>query len=103
MLFLPMSVLHFFLHHSDSPGTVPSLLLNSLSKNLQESVVYASTASELWSDLRDHFSHSNYPCNFQLRQFLATFQQELLSITNYFTIAICCQSLFSCSSRGKTK
>ncbi|KAL4182551.1 hypothetical protein AMTRI_Chr11g93850 [Amborella trichopoda] len=73
----------YFLHHFDSPGTVLNklafidgtlskpessssfslwkrcndmVLTWSLSKDLQERIVCASTSFEVWSDLRDHFS-----------------------------------------------
>ncbi|KAL4204021.1 hypothetical protein AMTRI_Chr01g107620 [Amborella trichopoda] len=90
----------YFLHHFDSPGTVLdfidttlsklelssssfslcndmvlSWIFNALSKDLQVSVIYASTSFEFWSDLRDRFWQSNAPHIFQLKQFLATFQQ----------------------------
>ncbi|XP_075658726.1 uncharacterized protein LOC142628532 [Castanea sativa] len=38
-----------------------SWLVNSLSKDLQESVRYINTARELWIDLQDHFSQGSSP------------------------------------------
>ena len=38
-----------------------SWILNSLTPDLADSVIYSNTAQEVWEDLRDHFHQSNAP------------------------------------------
>ncbi|XP_075076383.1 uncharacterized protein LOC142163032 [Nicotiana tabacum] len=45
---------------------VLSWLLNSLSKEIAESVLYSQSAKDLWSDLEDRFGHANGAKLFQL-------------------------------------
>nr|KYP44783.1 hypothetical protein KK1_033702 [Cajanus cajan] len=64
---------------------IASWLLNSISKDLQASVIYSSSAAAIWSDLRICFQQQNGPRVFQLRHDLMTLKQGSLSITHYFT------------------
>jgi hypothetical protein len=43
-----------------------SWILNSITPELADSVIYSTTAEEVWEDLRDRFSQSNAPCIFQI-------------------------------------
>jgi hypothetical protein len=45
---------------------VISWILNSISKDIAESVIYINTAEEMWLDLKDRFSQKNGPRIFQL-------------------------------------
>nr|KYP43048.1 hypothetical protein KK1_035543 [Cajanus cajan] len=64
---------------------VASWLLNSISKDLQASVIYSSSAAAIWNDLRIRFQQQNGPRVFQLRRDLMTLKQDSFSITHYFT------------------
>nr|XP_016473198.1 PREDICTED: uncharacterized protein LOC107795129 [Nicotiana tabacum] len=82
---VPDSSHPFFLHPFDSPGLtlvnssfdepsdyklwnrcndmVISWLLNSLSKNIADSVIYSKTTKDLWEDLEDRFGQLNDTLN----------------------------------------
>ncbi|KAL5570585.1 hypothetical protein UlMin_027160 [Ulmus minor] len=47
---------------------VTSWLLNSVSKDIPDSLLYLDTSVEVWKDLRDHFHQSNGPRIFQIKQ-----------------------------------
>ncbi|KAK1402460.1 hypothetical protein POM88_002065 [Heracleum sosnowskyi] len=64
---------------------VVSLLLNSISIEIRNSVAYLSTAKQIWDDIAVRFAQTNMPRTFQLRKELASLQQENFSITCYFT------------------
>ncbi|XP_022889320.1 uncharacterized protein LOC111404796 [Olea europaea var. sylvestris] len=50
--------------------------LNSISKEISASVIYASTAHEIWNDLKDRFQQKNGPRIFQLRRDLMNLTQD---------------------------
>ncbi|XP_022853468.1 uncharacterized protein LOC111374937 [Olea europaea var. sylvestris] len=60
-------------------------ILNSISKEISASVIYASTAHEIWNDLKDRFQQKNGPCIFQLRRDLMNLTQDQSSVSVYFT------------------
>lgn len=64
---------------------VLSLLLNSLSKEIVESVLYFKSAKVLWSDLEDRFGRDNGAKLFQLQKDLNVAVQGNSSISTYFT------------------
>ncbi|XP_055814382.1 uncharacterized protein LOC129884029 [Solanum dulcamara] len=64
---------------------VLSWLLNSLSKEIAESVLYSHSAQLLWSDLEDRFGQANGAKLFQLQKELNALTQGNLSISTYFT------------------
>lgn len=45
-------------------GFVASWLLNSISKELAISIIYTSTARDIWLDLNERFPQLNGPCIF---------------------------------------
>lgn len=55
---------------------VISSILNSVSKEIQSSVLYFSSAKEIWDELKTRFQQSNGPRLFQIRRNLATFSQN---------------------------
>ncbi|KAK4837536.1 hypothetical protein QYF36_006272 [Acer negundo] len=97
----------FFTHHSDHPGLVliskpltdpegygawsrcndmvHSWIVNTLSPKISDSVIYYSTANEVWEDLCEQFSQSNVPCIFEIQRDIAYFRQEQLSVSTYYT------------------
>ena len=60
-------------------------LFNSISKDLQPSVVYFKTAREVWVDLQFRFSQGNGPRIFELRKEVSSLAQEDMSINTYYT------------------
>ena len=64
---------------------VISWILNSVSKEISASIIYAHSAREIWIDLRDRFQQSNGPRNFQLRRELMNLSQDQQSVSVYFT------------------
>ena len=64
---------------------VISWLLNSISKEIAESIMYIGSAHEIWTDLCDRFCQSNAPRIFQLKKQLIMLQQGALNINAYYT------------------
>ncbi|XP_015170405.1 uncharacterized protein [Solanum tuberosum] len=64
---------------------VLSWLLNSLSKEIAESVLYSHTAKDLWKDLEDRFGVTNGAKLFQLQKELSAVSQGNSSVSTYFT------------------
>ena len=61
---------HALCHHNDS--IVSSWLLNSLSKEMQVSILHCSSAKAIWDDLQERFEQRNGPLIFQLKHDLIT-------------------------------
>ncbi|KAI9181123.1 hypothetical protein LWI28_011688 [Acer negundo] len=59
----------YFTHHSDHP----------------DSVIYYTTANEVWEDLRERFSQSNAPRIFEIQRDIAYLRQEQLSVSACYT------------------
>ncbi|XP_068638505.1 uncharacterized protein [Aristolochia californica] len=64
---------------------VISWILNSVSKEISASVIFAASAREIWLDLRDHFQQRNGPRIFQLKRELMNLRQDKDSVSTYFT------------------
>ncbi|KAL5559432.1 hypothetical protein UlMin_035643 [Ulmus minor] len=64
---------------------VMSWILNSLSKEIAEIVMYIDNVVEMWLDLRDRFSQGNGPRIFQLKQQIQALTQGSNDVSNYFT------------------
>ncbi|KAJ0018876.1 hypothetical protein Pint_10931 [Pistacia integerrima] len=64
---------------------VISWILNSLSKEIYAVLFFASSAREIWLDLRDRFQQRNGPRIFQLKRELMNLRQEQSSVSIYFT------------------
>ncbi|RVW15472.1 Retrovirus-related Pol polyprotein from transposon RE1 [Vitis vinifera] len=62
-----------------------SWILNSLSQDLADSVIFSTTAQEVWEDLRDHFSQSNAPRIFQIERDIACLTQDQMTVAAYYT------------------
>ncbi|KAH0683220.1 hypothetical protein KY289_020972 [Solanum tuberosum] len=96
----------FYLHASDSPGMnlanspfngkdfklwkryndmVLSWLLNSLSKEIADSVSYSKIAKDLWKELEDRFGQSNGAQLYHLQKELSDLVQGSNDIVGYFT------------------
>ena len=66
-------------------STVLAWLFNSVSKDLQSSVVYFKTAREVWLDLQHRFAQGNGPRIFELKREICSLTQEDLTINGYYT------------------
>ncbi|XP_022883901.1 uncharacterized protein LOC111400747 [Olea europaea var. sylvestris] len=64
---------------------VISWILNSVSKEISASVIYATTTYEIWNDLKDRFQQKNGPRIFQLRRELMILSQDQDTVSVYFT------------------
>ncbi|RVX11871.1 Retrovirus-related Pol polyprotein from transposon TNT 1-94 [Vitis vinifera] len=62
-----------------------SWILNSLSQDLADSVIFSTTAQEVWEDLWDRFSQSNAPRIFQIERDIACLTQDQMTVTAYYT------------------
>ncbi|KAH0636039.1 hypothetical protein KY290_036430 [Solanum tuberosum] len=93
---------------------VTSWLLNSLSKDLADSLQYVKNAKELWDELTDRYDQTNGAKLYQLQREIAELTQENLDVTGYYTkmrrlweelttLDTSCQCTCSCTCGGKTK
>ncbi|XP_022848779.1 uncharacterized protein LOC111371099 [Olea europaea var. sylvestris] len=64
---------------------VISWIRNSVSKEISASVIYAVTAYEIWTDLKDRFQQKNGPRIFQLIRDLMNLIQDQDSVIVFFT------------------
>ncbi|KAI9197646.1 hypothetical protein LWI28_002053 [Acer negundo] len=64
---------------------VHSWIVNTLSPEITDSVIYYSTAHEVWEDLRERFSQSNAPRIFEIQRDIAYLRQEQFSVSAYYT------------------
>jgi len=62
-----------------------SWILNSISPELADSVIYSTTAQEVWEDLHDRFSQSNAPRIFQIERDIACTSQAQMTVAAYYT------------------
>ena len=66
-------------------STILAWLFNSISKDLQPSMVYFKIAREVWLDLQHRFSQGNGPQIFELRREVFSLSQEDLTINAYYS------------------
>jgi hypothetical protein len=64
---------------------VHSWIVNTLSPEISDSMIYYSTAHEVWEDLREIFFQSNAPRIFEIQRDIACLRQEQLSVSTYYT------------------
>ncbi|RVW70673.1 Retrovirus-related Pol polyprotein from transposon RE1 [Vitis vinifera] len=62
-----------------------SWILNSLSQDLADSVIFSTTAQEVWEDLQDRFSQSNAPRIFHIEMDIACLTQDQMTVAAYYT------------------
>lgn len=67
-----------------SNNMVLSWLLNSISKDIDASVIYTNTTEEMWLDLKERFSQRNGPQIFQLQKAIVAQSQRTLTISHYY-------------------
>ncbi|KAL0342724.1 UNVERIFIED_CONTAM: Retrovirus-related Pol polyprotein from transposon RE1 [Sesamum calycinum] len=64
---------------------VISWIWNSISKDIVEAFMYASSSRELWLELQRRYGRSNGPMLYQIQRELSTVSQGDLSVTAYLT------------------
>ena len=64
---------------------VTSWILNSVSKEIVDSLLYIETVSKIWQDLRDRFHQSNGPRIFQIKKHPIALNQGAMGVNSYFT------------------
>ncbi|WKA12939.1 hypothetical protein VitviT2T_030281 [Vitis vinifera] len=64
---------------------IHSWIVNTLNLEITDSVIYYSTAHEVWEDLCERFSQSNAPRIFEIQRDIACLRQEQLSVSAYYT------------------
>ena len=64
---------------------VTSWILNSLSKEIAESVEYVSDSFELWKELEDRYDQTNGAKLYQVQREINELSQGTLDITTYYT------------------
>ncbi|KAJ0970763.1 hypothetical protein J5N97_018722 [Dioscorea zingiberensis] len=64
---------------------VGSWILNSVSPEIRPSILYADTAAQIWTDLKERFSQSNAPKIYQLKHSISALKQEGMTVSLYFT------------------
>ncbi|KAL0416927.1 UNVERIFIED_CONTAM: Retrovirus-related Pol polyprotein from transposon RE2 [Sesamum latifolium] len=66
---------------------VTSWLWNSISKEIVEAFMYASSSRELWLELQARYGRSNGPMVYQIEQEISSISQGEMSLTAYLTKA----------------
>lgn len=64
---------------------VTSWILNVLSKDIADSVLYANSVIELWKDLDERFGQSNGTMVYQLQTEISSLKQSNMDIASYYT------------------
>ncbi|KAF5441887.1 hypothetical protein F2P56_037152, partial [Juglans regia] len=64
---------------------VLSWLMNSISKDIRNSLLYVASAVDLWKELTTRYLRSDGPRVFELEKSLSSITQDSLSITEYFS------------------
>ncbi|XP_060186369.1 uncharacterized protein LOC132615795 [Lycium barbarum] len=93
---------------------VISWILNSLSKEIAETVLYSKTAKEIWTELEERFGQSNGPQLYQLQKEISELAQGNSDIAGYYTklkrlwdeldsLDMCQHCTYECSCGGKSK
>ena len=65
---------------------VLSWITNCLSRHIYSIVLYLYTAKKVWDDLQQRYTQSNGTRVHHLKQAIASFKQETLTVSDYFTI-----------------
>ncbi|XLR13655.1 hypothetical protein S83_041593 [Arachis hypogaea] len=79
----------FKLHWHRLNDIVSTWILNSVSKEIASSLIFAGSAHEIWIDLGHRFQQKNRPRIYELRKELINLKQDSLSISQFFTKLKC--------------
>lgn len=64
---------------------VLSCLMNSVSKILLSGIVFATSASHVWSDLKERFDKVDWSRTYSLHKDIVSIQQGIVSVSVYYT------------------
>ncbi|KAM7486302.1 hypothetical protein LguiA_002311 [Lonicera macranthoides] len=64
---------------------VYSWILNTVTKEIRASIIRYSTAHQAWEDLSERFSQQNAPRIFEIQREIASFRQDQLTVSAYYT------------------
>ena len=64
---------------------VNSWILNSVAREIVDSLLYISTTIEIWNNLRECFHQTNIPQIFQVRKAHMALNQGALDVNTYYT------------------
>ncbi|KZV56585.1 hypothetical protein F511_27173, partial [Dorcoceras hygrometricum] len=64
---------------------VISWILNSVARDIADSLMYMQTAEEIWTDLYERFHESNAPRIYQIKKLLSGLQQGSMDVSSYYT------------------
>ncbi|XP_074352914.1 uncharacterized protein LOC141692072 [Apium graveolens] len=81
----PASTSPLLMYWNRCNNMITSWILNSVSEDRRNSIVYIQSARDIWLDLEVRFAQSNVPKLFHLRKEIAHLSQGTLSISAYFT------------------
>ncbi|XP_006604999.1 uncharacterized protein LOC114398513 [Glycine soja] len=76
---------HALWHRNAYDSIVSSWLLNSLSKEMQVSILHCSSVKTIWDDLQERFEQRNGPLIFQLKHELITLQQGSMFVSSFYS------------------
>ncbi|XP_074352226.1 uncharacterized protein LOC141691382 [Apium graveolens] len=81
----PASNSRLLSHWNRCNHMVISWLLNSVSSDIRNSIVYINTAFSIWTELAIRYAQSNLPKLFNLRKEITQLSQGTMSITTHYT------------------
>ncbi|KAL5557872.1 hypothetical protein UlMin_034083 [Ulmus minor] len=64
---------------------ISSWIINAVTREIADSILYLDSAYEIWRDLHDRFSQGNGPRIFQIKKQLSDLCQGSLDVSSYFT------------------
>ena len=67
---------------------VISWILNSVTREIADSLLYIETAIDIWNDLHDRFHQSNGPQIFQIKKSLIALNQRSLDVNTYYILGL---------------
>lgn len=81
----PVTNSSLLVHWTRCNNMITSWILNSVSVDIRNSIVYIKTARKIWLDLEIRFAQSNVPKLFHLRKEISHLTQGAMSVSAYFT------------------
>ena len=64
---------------------ISSWIINAVSREIADSLLYLDSACDIWKDLNDRFNQGNGPRIFQIKKQLSALNQGSLDVNSYFT------------------
>ncbi|KAL5540156.1 hypothetical protein UlMin_044035 [Ulmus minor] len=64
---------------------ISSWIINAVTREIADSLLYLDSSSDSWRDLSDRFSQGNGPHIFQIKKQLSVLNQGSLDVNSYFT------------------